>query len=150
MAIILQRQTTRMRVKETSLPQNNSGVLLGRGIDVTNLPEGHLCCSKCHGYKFECWMFGDNRRIEMGCIECGESERLLFPLDVELAKATPTQYLGQYNALGEGRFQCRRHPDKAMVLIHNVDVVSIGCECCFTEMNICLRKAKGIILTDGK
>lgn len=124
------------------------------------MPEGHLCCGKCSGYKFECWMYGDNRRIEMGCMECGESTRLYLPMDVKLDEyegSDPSAWkffnkdgsFGRTDAVGEGRFSCMKHPKKGMVLIHNVDVVSIGCESCFTEINICLRKAKGIVLVDG-
>ena len=142
------RQHTKLRLKQSALPL--ASTIIGEGIDVTKLPEGHLCCSTCSGYKFECWMYGDNRRIEMGCMQCGGSTRLVFPLDIKLdnySKAAPNGIYGKYNAIGEGRFQCGRHPAKGMILIHNVDVISIGCESCFTELNICLRKAKGIVLT---
>ena len=148
MTQILTKSKPRLRVKESKLPA--SSLVLGKGIDAAEMPEGHLCCGKCGGHLFECWMFGDNRRIEMGCMSCNESTRLYFPQDIKLDEfaGSATRY-GRSDALGEGRFQCLRHPTKGMILIHNVDVVSIGCESCFTELNICMRKAKGIVLVDG-
>ena len=154
MTTILTKTKTRMRVKQSALPV--SATILGNGIDVTQMPEGHLCCGKCGEYRFECWMFGDNRRIEMGCMNCNEATRLYFPLDIKLDDLAGSSgriggegFYGRSDALGEGRFQCLRHPKKGMILVHNVDVVSIGCESCFTELNICLRKAKGLVLVDG-
>lgn len=148
MTHIITNKKTRMRVKQSALPV--SATVLGKGIDVMSMPEGHLCCGKCGGYKFECWMFGDNRRIEMGCMNCNESTRLYFPMDIKLDEyAGTTIGYGRTDALGEGRFVCRRHKNKGMILVHNIDVVSIGCEACFTEINICLRKSKGIVLVDG-
>lgn len=154
MTTLLTKTKTRLRVKESALPVTST--ILGKGIDIMTMPEGHLCCGKCSGYKFECWMYGDNRRIEMGCMGCGESTRLYLPMDVKLDDVAGTWKFfgaegsfGRTDAVGEGRFVCRKHPTKGMILIHNVDVVSIGCESCFTELNICLRKAKGILLVDG-
>lgn len=133
MAHILKKEHTRLRVRQAALPISIDKIL-GKGIDVMNLPEGHLSCARCGKFLFECWLYGDNFRIEMGCMECGESYRLLLPLDVHLGK--------------QGRFTCRRHPEKGMILIHNIDVVSIGCECCNTELDIKLKKAKGLVLAD--
>jgi hypothetical protein len=131
---ILQKQHTRLRVKETKLPEMQSK-LLGNGLDVMSLPEGHLCCPKCSGYKFECWVILDSHRLEMGCMACGDSTRLLFPLDVDLL------------AFGKaGRFTCKRHPKAGMILIHNVDVISCGCEKCNTEVDIKLKKASGLVM----
>lgn len=145
---ILKREKTKLRVKQSLLPA--SSTILGKGIDVMQMPEGHLSCGKCSGHLFECWMYGDNRRIEMGCMQCGESTRLYFPMDVKLDEFTRTgSAYGRHDSLGQGRFQCLKHPDKGMILIHNVDVISIGCEKCFTELNLCLRKAKGIVVVDG-
>lgn len=126
---ILTRTKTRMRVKEVKLPVTQG--VLGTGIDVMNLPEGHLSCGKCSGYRFEAWMFGSNYRVECGCMSCGESVRLLFPMDI---------------IIPEGRFTCSRHPEKGMVILHNVDVVSVGCEKCITQINFDLRKAKGMVI----
>lgn len=132
MVNFLKREKTKMRVREVSLPASISP-LLGMGIDATTLPEGHLSCTKCKRHLFECWLYGDNHRIEMGCMECNENYRLLFPLDVELP-------------VKQGRFTCRRHPEKGMVLIHNMDTVCIGCEKCYTEIRIPLKKAQGLII----
>lgn len=127
---LLNKTKTRMRVKEVNLPAAESP-LLGVGIDVTTLPEGHLSCVKCHGYKFEAWIYGDNFRVEMGCIECNHSYRLLFPLTCQM----PPQ---------QGRFTCFNHPKKAMILIHNVDTVCIGCESCYSEIQFKVKE--GIII----
>lgn len=109
--------------------------LLGQGLDVMSLPEGHLSCSACSGYKFECWVILDSHRLEMGCCECGNATRLLFPLDVDLL------------AFGKaGRFTCKRHPKAGMILIHNVDVISCGCEKCNTEVDIKLKRASGLVM----
>jgi hypothetical protein len=145
---ILTKEKTRLRVRQSTLPV--SSTILGKGIDVMGLPEGHLCCGKCGSHLFECWMYGDVRRVEMGCMGCGESTRLYFPMDVKLDDVAGSDpRFCKNDSLGQGRFQCLRHPTKGMILVHNVDVVSIGCESCFTEINICLRKAKGMVLADG-
>jgi hypothetical protein len=122
-----------LKVKDVLVSALDRSDVLGVGIDVMALPEGHLVCNKCKKHKFECWIYGDNYVIEMGCMECGESYRLLFPIDAKLPDKA-------------GRFTCLRHPGKGMILIHNTDVIGIGCESCFTEIRICLRKAKGIVL----
>lgn len=131
MVHILKKEQTKLRVREAKLPIVVDKIL-GKGIDVMALPEGHLSCARCGTFKFECWTYGDNFRIEMGCLECGENYRMLLPLDVHFPH--------------NGRFSCKKHPDKGMILIHNVDVVSIGCECCRTELDIKLKKAKGLVL----
>lgn len=134
----------RLRVKSVDIPTNYSP-LLGTGIDVTTLPEGHLACPKCKEYRFECWVYLDNHRIEMGCIRCNWPCRLLFPLDVSIPG-------------NNGRFTCSRtrakgkpvdHRRKGMILIHNIDIISIGCELCSNEMIIKLKKAQGLIIPDA-
>lgn len=129
---ILNKTKTRMRVKELVLPASESP-LLGVGIDAANLPEGHLSCTKCKGYKFECWLAGDSHRVELGCPECNSSYRLLFPLDVIMPER-------------QGRFTCHKHPTRYMVCIHNADTVCIGCESCYTEIQFKLKKASGLIV----
>lgn len=129
----LLRGLTRLRVKEVRLPCSTDPAL-GTGIDITKLPEGHLCCTHCGKPFFECWVDLPNHRITMGCIHCGSSYKLLAPLDVDL------------KALGQGRFSCHRHPKSGLVLIHNVDVICIGCQYCDTEADIKLRKSSGLIL----
>lgn len=124
-----------LRLRSKDLPTSSSPIL-GTGIDVMTLPEGHMACSTCHGYKFEASVLMDKHRVELGCIECNAPYRLLFPLDVVMPEK-------------QGRFYCKRHPDKGMIVIHNTDVLSIGCERCFTEINFQLRKAGGIIIPDA-
>jgi hypothetical protein len=118
-----------MRVKESSLPK--SMTVLGTMLDAMNLPEGHACCPKCSGYKFEISGYPGGHKIEMGCVGCGDRFYIAFPVDVDLL---------------QGRYYCRKHKSKAFILIHNIDVISMGCEACKTEINICLRKAKGIVI----
>lgn len=133
--------SNRMRVKEVNLPLATSEIL-GNGIDVTTLPEGHLSCPKCSHYKFECWVYLDNHRIEMGCLDCGWSCRLLFPMDISLPGRN-------------GKYACTRrivkgkrvdHSRKGMILIHNTDVISIGCEACSNQMIIKLESKSNLIL----
>lgn len=131
---LLNRRSTRLRVREVTLPAASSP-LLGTGIDVMALPEGHLSCIKCKGYKFEFWLYGDSHRVEMGCIECNATYRLLFPLDVDMPRK-------------QGRFTCQKHPTKHFVVIHNIDILSIGCEACRTEINFQLKKKQGLIIAD--
>jgi len=131
MVTILKRENTRLRVKEHKVAATS---VLGSMLDAMNLPEGHLCCSKCSGYKFECTGYPGGSKVEMGCIGCGERFYMAFPMDVDLPA---------------GKYGCRRHPSKAFIVIHNIDVVSMGCEACKSEINVSLRKAKGIILADA-
>lgn len=131
---LLNKKHTRMRVKEIALPFISSPIL-GHGIDVTALPEGHLSCPMCKKHLFEASLYGDNHRIEMGCISCNWSCRLLFPLDVSLPEK-------------QGRFTCKKHPTKGMVCIHNVDTISIGCESCKTEINIKVKTKSNLILAN--
>ena len=123
-------------MKEVQLPLATSEVL-GSGIDVMTLPEGHLCCVKCGKFSFECWVYLDNHRLEMGCMSCSASYRLLFPLDVDLS------HFGK-----SGRYTCKRHPLRGFVVIHNVDVVSIGCESCITEVDIKLKTKSNLVTAD--
>lgn len=125
----------RLRVKEMTLPLATSEVL-GSGIDVTTLPEGHLSCSKCSGYKFEAWMHLDNYRLECGCIECGNSFRLLFPIDCPLPPLS-------------GRYTCKKHPEKGMIIIHNVDKLCVGCELCKTEIIFDIKTKNNLIITEA-
>jgi hypothetical protein len=128
---LLNKTKTQLRVREASLPLATSPIL-GNGIDATTLPEGHLSCVRCKGYKFEAWVYMDAHRLEMGCVQCNENYRLLFPMDVTLPM--------------DGRFICKKHPEKAMVLIHNVDVVCVGCESCRSEIQIFLKTKSNLVM----
>jgi hypothetical protein len=141
---ILKREHTRLRVKACELPLSMSGIL-GAGIDVMSLPEGHLSCPVCYGFKFECWVYLDNHRLELGCMKCGWSCRLLFPLDIDLMPFGKS-----------GRYTCMRwdkethtipiHRNCGMIIIHNTDVLSIGCEKCRTEVDIKLKTKNNLVL----
>lgn len=124
-------------VHAVELPQSKDKIL-GTGIDVMNLPEGHLCCAQCGNHRFECWVYLDAHRLECGCQKCGWSCRLLFPLDVSLGRFRQP-----------GRFVCKRHPNKGFVIIHNTDTLSCGCELCNTEVNIKLRTESNLVLADA-
>jgi hypothetical protein len=128
----LNKKQTRLAVRAAVLPATSSPIL-GTGIDVMTLPEGHLCCVKCGKHLFECWISADTNRIEMGCLRCNESYRLLFPMDVII----PCKF---------SRFVCRKHPNKGMVLIHNVDIISVGCESCTSEMQIKLKTKSNLVI----
>lgn len=128
---ILTKNKTRLRVRE--VPISSIGVL-GTMVDAMNLPEGHMSCGKCHGHRFECSGYVGGNKVEMGCEGCGDRFYVAFPLDV---------------VIPDGRYYCRKHPSKGMILIHNIDVVSIGCESCKTQILIQLKKAGGLVLADG-
>lgn len=121
----------RLRVKELSLPLATSSIL-GDGIDVTTLPEGHFCCVHCKEYKFECSIMGDFHRLEAGCMNCGHAYRFLFPLDCPLPPR-------------KGRFQCFKHMNKGMIVIHNIDKICVGCELCKTQIVFDIRTKSNII-----
>lgn len=142
---LLKKEHSRMRVKEVQLPSNTSPIL-GTGIDVMTLPEGHLSCIKCKGYKFECWVYLDNHRIEMGCMNCGESYRLLFPLDISLPGSS-----GRYVCLRKRDSKGRPtdHSNKGMILIHNSGYLGIGCEACKTQLTVILKTQSNIIIPDA-
>lgn len=126
---------SRLRVKEVVLPLATTP-LLGSGIDVMTLPEGHFSCVGCKGYRFECSMLLDNRRLEAGCMSCGSSYRFLFPIDCPLPEAS-------------GRFSCFSHRDKGMVIIHNVGKLCVGCECCKTQIVFDLDTKSNLIIPDA-
>jgi hypothetical protein len=139
---ILKRQT-RLRVKARSLP--DASPILGEGVDVMAIPDGHLSCPKCQGFRWECWVVLDAHRLELGCFSCGYSARLFFPLDIDLFKFGAS-----------GRFTCLRwdketgkipvHQDKAMIVIKNSDVLCVGCEACRTEVRIDLITKTNLVL----
>jgi hypothetical protein len=120
-------------VKEVTLPLSTSAIL-GNGIDATTLPEGHLSCPQCKGHLWEAWVYMDAHRVEMGCRKCNWNCRILFPMDVVFPNS--------------GRWSCKKHPDLGVVLIHNVDVINIGCERCYRDITFKLRKAQGLILAE--
>jgi hypothetical protein len=121
-----------LRVKEISIPLTTDSIL-GSGIDVTSLPEGHFSCQICKGFKFDCDIMLDYHRLEVGCRECGKAYRFLFPIDLPL----PAQ---------KGRFTCKKHPDKGMIIIHNVGMFSCGCESCATQIVFDVRKTKNNLI----
>ena len=134
MVTLLKKEHTKLRVKEVNLPLMNSPIL-GAGIDATTLPEGHLSCPQCKGHLWEAWVMMDAHRVEMGCRDCNWKCRILFPLDVVFHHS--------------GRWTCSAHPEKGVVLIHNVDVINIGCEKCFRDVSFQLKKAQGLILAEN-
>lgn len=123
MATFLKKEHTRLRLKQMEVPISTSPVL-GAGIDVAKCPDGHLSCPICRGFKFECSVVLDSRRIEIGCMHCGWSDRLLLPFSVDLS-----QFSG-------GRFTCFKHQEKGMVIINNSGKLCVGCEACKTQVVI--------------
>lgn len=126
-----------MRVRDKEIPLSFDKIL-GEGVDVQTLPEGHAACPMCKGHKWEPWVYLDSHRLELGCCNCGYSCRLLFPLDVTLSPFR-----------NQGRFTCKRHKDKGFILIKNMETVCIGCESCFTEVQIKLKTKSNLVLADG-
>lgn len=121
-----------LRVREISVPLATD-VVLGSGIDVMTLPEGHFACNKCHGHKFECSIILDHSRLEVGCVNCNASYRFLFPLDCPLPPH-------------KGRFSCKKHPEKGMIIIHNMGKLCVGCESCKTQIIFDLDTKNNLIL----
>lgn len=126
---IFEKKHTRLRIKKRILPKSKG--VLGDLLMATELPEGHCSCSKCDGYKFEVFGYAGGSKLEMGCVHCGNRLYLMFPVDIQLPA---------------GRFVCKKHPDKAMIIIHNMKVISVGCECCKTEININVDITNNLIL----
>lgn len=142
----LESKYTKLRVREQYVP---GSPILGTGTDVTAFPEGHLCCSKCHGYKFECWVFPGTHKIELGCMTCGDSSRLALPLDVDiphkegrftcLRTKVQLPYIANGTQFSGEKYACD-HTQKGMIIIHTSGTLCIGCEACNTEMRIILTK----------
>lgn len=132
MATYLKKEKTKLRVREFRIPRAVS--VLGNILDATKLPEGHLCCSRCHGYKFEASGYPGGNKIELGCVDCNERIYLAFPIDV---------------VVPPGRYGCWKHSNKGMIVIHNLDVLCIGCESCKSEIRIEMKKKDGIIIADA-
>lgn len=136
MVTILKKEHTRLRVKEWK-SELKDDVILGTGIDVLAMPDSHLCCAKCSKPFFEVWVYGDSHRIEVGCVSCGWSTRLLLPMDIDL------------NArFGQGKFECFKHKTAGFVIIKNVETLSIGCRYCRTEVNISCKTKNNLILAN--
>ena len=122
----------RLRVKEVNLPLATSP-LLGSGIDVTAMPEGHFACAYCKGYKFEVSIMGDFKRLEAGCMECGHAYRFLFPMDCPMPPNV-------------GRFTCFKHKAKGMIVISNSGKLCVGCEVCKTQIVFDIKTKDNILL----
>lgn len=138
---ILKKEHTRLRVKAQILPISSNGLIVD--IDAMNLPEGHLACPICQGFKFEPWIMLDTHKIECGCTRCGWSCRLALPFDVDLSRFGKA-----------GRFSCLRidkatgkftHQDLGMIVIHNSGTLCIGCEACKTEVRIRLKSKLNLV-----
>ena len=129
MVTLLNKKHTRLRIRKRILPKNQS--VLGDLLVANDLPEGHCCCSKCDGYRFEATCYPGGCKVELGCMQCGNRTYLSFPIDVTLPS---------------GRFYCAKHPNKGMIVIHNLQVISIGCECCKTEMNINIDTKSNLVM----
>lgn len=133
MAILLKKEKPQMRVKAFEDVLSSSSIL-GDGIDVLKMPDSHLCCNKCKGFSFECWVYLDTHRIELGCLKCGDATRLLLPLDIDLS------------VFGKaGRFTCFKHGDKGFIIIKNNNVLCVGCESCRTQILLKLKSDSLIV-----
>ena len=134
MANFIVNKKTRLRVKQWEAPLTGDKIL-GKGIDITTCPDGHLSCPQCARPQFECWVYSDKHYIEIGCIGCGWSERILLPYDVDLSKR-----------FGEGRFTCFRHPTSGMIIIKNTDKLCIGCQFCKTQVILDIQSKSNLII----
>ncbi len=129
---ILKKEKTKLRVHAYEAPLTGNNVL-GEGIDIMTMPDGHLSCAQCQSPWMECQTMLDNHRLEVGCVKCGWNTRILFPIDVDLFQ------------LGNGIFRCKKHSNE-MVVIKNDDTVCIGCRYCKTEVQIKLRTESNLVL----
>ena len=126
---------TRLRVKANEAPLSGDKVL-GQGIDVVKMPEGHVACPMCDTPYFECWVGLDNHRIEIGCCKCGWDTRLLLPIETDLK-----EFLN-------GKFTCFKHPKGQMVIIKNIDMLCVGCRYCRTQIVLDLKTKSNLILAN--
>jgi hypothetical protein len=83
---------------------------------------------------FEVWVGIDAHRLEIGCMHCGWSSRILLPMEADLLK------------FGQGRFSCFKHGSKGMIVIKNGDFVCFGCELCKTEVVFDLSSKSGLVI----
>lgn len=130
---LLKKEKTKMRVRAHEAPLTGDKIL-GEGIDIISMPDGHLACPMCASPYMECQVALDRHRLEVGCCRCGWSTRILFPYDIDLF------VLG-----GNGIFRCKKHANE-MVVIKNDDTVCIGCRYCNTEARIKLRTKSNLIV----
>jgi hypothetical protein len=136
MAYLNLKRETKLRVKE--MPLNALGESKGvTTVDATKLPEGHLSCSQCHGFKFECNNDIAAAKIVCGCLGCGAAYNFIFPLDVSLKQ------------MGNGRFTCKKHDGRGFVVIHNTDKLCFGCESCKTQVVIDLKTRNNLVIADA-
>ena len=133
MVEILKKEKTKLRVRAYEAPLKGDKIL-GEGIDILSMPDGHLSCAQCQSPWMECQVCLDSHRLEVGCCKCGWNTRVLFPIDVDLFK------------LGNGIFSCKKHPGNEMVVIKNDDTVCIGCRYCKTEARILLQTKSNLVL----
>lgn len=129
----LLKKQTRLRVKAWEAPLTGDRIL-GNGIDIVKSPDGHLSCPVCQGFKFEVSKYGDTARLEIGCVKCNWSERILLPADCNLSN------------LPNGRFTCFKHKERGMIVIKNGEALCLGCESCKTQVVISIKNKGGIIL----
>lgn len=124
------RPKLHVRKWEAPLHQN---LILGSGIDVIKMPESHLACPNCSCPFWEVQTTQTSHKIECGCMRCGWETKLLLPSDLDISR------------LGNGRFTCTKHARAGMVIIKNIDVLSIGCQMCKTEVDLKLKTSNLIV-----
>lgn len=112
-----------LRVKQQNLPLSASPIL-GDGVDVTKLPDGHLCCAQCGKFRMEAWV--TMGKVTCGCVSCGHATALLFPTTVVMPS--------------DGKFTCKKHPSAASIIISNHGIICIGCEKCKNEVRINVKE----------
>ena len=125
---------TRLRVKEFTAPAPTTMEFLG-GVDALTMPDSHLSCPMCRSPWWECWIHkGDKHNIQVGCMKCGYDTRILIPRDIPL------------DQFAEGRFTCFKHPNAGMAIIHNTDVLCIGCQNCKSEVRLKLKTNTNLVV----
>ena len=123
------KKSTRLRVHAFER------ALVGGNIDISHCPDGHLSCPKCQNPYFETWFEVGEHKILIGCVKCGWSSKMLFPVDVDL------------NLFGKnGKWSCLKHKQAENAIIKNGQCVCIGCRYCMSQAIITLKSETGLVV----
>lgn len=98
--------------------------LLGKGLDSTLLPNGHLACphDNCPWFHVNIIPLERNWKLECYCFKCGEVLNVIIP-----AK-------GVLEGESAGAFQCLVHQSAPAAVIVNDGTVCVGCQSCNQEV----------------
>jgi len=97
---------------------------LGKGLDSSLLPNGHLACphDNCPWFNVNVIPLERNWRLECYCYQCGEPLNIIVPAKDVLEGETA------------GAFQCLVHQSAPAAVIVNDGTVCVGCRECNQEV----------------